>query len=340
MHQHSWLVPECLTAQNCVDTGKLKHPIFRELATLSMKIAIILPCYNEEVAITKVIKDFQQCLPDADVYVIDNNSIDRTSEVSRAAGAQVIFEKNKGKGNAVRRAFAEIESDIYIMADGDGTYETEAAKKMVDLLIEQRLDMVVGIRITEEESAYRLGHQFGNKLFNALIRKIFGDGFKDIFSGYRVMSRRFVKTFPAISKEFEIETELSVHSLQLRLPTLEVETSYGSRPEGSYSKLNTYRDAIRILLKIIHFTRIHRAFFFYSCITCFLVSLSIILGIPIILEFIETGLVPRFPTAILATGLMIIAFISLVCGLILDAVSELSGENKRLKYLEHKSLND
>ena len=305
-----------------------------------MKIAVILPCYNEEVAITQVIKDFQKHLPDAEIYVIDNNCTDKTSEVARAAGAQVIFEKNKGKGNAVRRAFAEIESDIYIMADGDGTYETQAAKKMVQQLIEQRLDMVVGIRMTKEKSAYRLGHQLGNQMFNGIVRKIFGDGFKDIFSGYRVMSRRFVKTFPAISKEFEIETELSVHSLQLRLPTLEVETYYGSRPEGSHSKLNTYSDAIKIFLKIIHFARIHRPLFFYSGITGFLVILSLVLGTPIILEFIETGLVPRFPTAILATGLMVIAFISLVCGLILDAVNELSGENKRLKYLEHKSLND
>jgi glycosyltransferase involved in cell wall biosynthesis len=305
-----------------------------------MKTAVILPCYNEEVAITQVIKDFQKYLPDAEIYVIDNNSTDKTSEVSRSAGAQVIFEKNKGKGNAVRRAFAEIESDIYIMADGDGTYETKAASTMIQQLIDQRLDMVVGIRMTDEKAAYRLGHQLGNHMFNGIVRKIFGNGFKDIFSGYRVMSRRFVKTFPAISKEFEIETELSVHSLQLRLPTLEVETYYGSRPEGSHSKLNTYSDAIKIFLKIIHFARIHRPLFFYSSFTILLTIISLILGIPIILEFIETGLVPRFPTAILATGLMVIAFISLVCGLILDAVNELSGENKRLKYLEHKSIHD
>ena len=303
-----------------------------------MNIAIILPCYNEEVAISKVIKDFHKQLPDAAIYVIDNNSTDKTSEVALKAGAQVIFEKNKGKGNAVRRAFAEIESDIYIMADGDGTYETAAVNKMIDLLLKNRLDMIVGIRTSQERDAYRLGHQFGNSLFNTIVRRIFGDGFRDIFSGYRVMSRRFVKTFPAISKEFEIETELSVHSLQLRLPTLEIETEYGVRPEGSHSKLNTYKDATKILLKIIHFTRLHRPLFFYGSFTLFLSVVSIILGTPIIIEYLQTGLVPRFPTAILATGLMVIAFISLGCGLILDAVNAAAGENKRLKYLEHKAL--
>lgn len=305
-----------------------------------MKIAVILPCYNEEVTIVQVIKDFQNTLPDATIYVIDNNSCDRTAEVSRAAGAQIIFEKNKGKGNAVRRAFAEIDSDIYVMADGDGTYETAAAPKMISLLIENHLDMVVGIRMTKEHSAYRLGHQFGNSMFNGIVQKVFGKGFKDIFSGYRVMSRRLIKTFPAISKEFEIETELSVHSLQLRLPTLELETYYGSRPEGSHSKLNTYSDAIKIFLKIVHFTRIHRPLFFYSSYATLFSLSSFILGLPIMLEFFQTGLVPRFPTAILATGLMIIAFISFVCGIILDAVNELSGENKRLKYLEYQSPKD
>ncbi|MDD7985749.1 glycosyltransferase [Lentisphaera marina] len=304
-----------------------------------MKTAIILPCYNEEVAIVQVIQDFQKQLPHATIYVIDNNSSDKTAELSHHAGAQVIFEKNKGKGNAVRRAFAEIESDIYVMADGDGTYESSAVNKMIDHLLKDQLDMVVGIRMSQGQSAYRIGHQFGNKLFNSIVRNIFGNGFKDIFSGYRVMSRRFVKTFPAISKEFEIETELSVHSLQLRLPTQEIETKYGARPEGSHSKLNTYTDACKILLKIIQFTRIHRPLFFYGSFSLLLSIVSIILGIPIIIDFLQTGLVPRLPTAVLASGLMIISFIFLVCGLILDAVKEAAGENKRLKYLEHKALN-
>lgn len=303
-----------------------------------MNIAVILPCYNEEVAITKVIKDFQNQLPGASIYVIDNKSTDKTAALSRKAGAKVIFEGHKGKGNAVRRAFADIDSDIYIMADGDGTYDFNAAPKMIDHLLKYQLDMLVGIRCHDNNGAYRSGHQWGNKLFNKIVQFLFGAGFKDIFSGYRIMSRRFVKTFPALSNGFEIETELSVHSLQLKLPVDEIETHYGTRPEGSHSKLNTYQDATKILLKIVRFTRIHKPLFFYSCVSAFLITLSFILGVPIIIEFLNTGLVPRFPTAILVTGIMIIAIISLICGLILDAVSEASTVNKRLKYLEYRSL--
>lgn len=300
-----------------------------------MNLAVILPCYNEEISIAKVISDFKAELPKARIYVIDNNSTDKTSQIAKSNDAEVIFEERKGKGNAVRRAFAEINADVYIMADGDGTYETKAASKMIESLIINKLDMVIGIRKTDEANAYRCGHRLGNKLFNLIVSKLFGEGFEDIFSGYRVMTKRFVKTFPALSTGFEIETELSVHSLQLRLPTKELPTYYGSRQDGSNSKLNTYSDGIKILLKIIRFARIYRPLLFYSLVSMFFIISSLILGFPILVDYIETGLVPRFPTAILSTGLMILGGISLISGLILDSVNIASNENKRLGYLSY-----
>jgi glycosyltransferase involved in cell wall biosynthesis len=298
-----------------------------------LRIAVLLPCYNEEAAIGQVIADFRASLPRAEIYVYDNNSTDRTREVAAAAGAIVRTERMQGKGHVVRRMFADIEADLYVMADGDATYEAGAAPDLVQRLVDDQLDMVVGARRSEVELAYRRGHRFGNRLLTGILANIFGRTFSDILSGYRVFSRRFVKSFPALSRGFEIETEISVHALELGVPVAEVVTSYGARPEGSESKLSTYRDGWRILRTIAHLFRIERPVLFYGGFGVALATLAVVLSIPLALTYAETGLVPRFPTAILATGLMIVAFMSFMCGLILDTVVRGRREVRRLAYL-------
>jgi glycosyltransferase involved in cell wall biosynthesis len=301
--------------------------------TTSPRIAVLLPCYNEEAAIVRTIEGFRAALPGAAIYVYDNNSRDRTVELARAAGAEVRNERMQGKGNVVRRMFADVDADIYLMADGDLTYDPAAAPAMVRLLIDDGLDMVVGTRLHEAKEAYRGGHVLGNRVFTGLLSRLFGRSFSDIFSGYRVFSRRFVKSFPVLSEGFEIETEISVHALELRMPVGEVETAYGARPEGSESKLSTFRDGWRILKTIATLYRIERPVLFYGSIGALLLVAAIILSIPLVLTYLDTGLVPRVPTAILATGLVIIAVLCFFAGLILDTVTRGRREMRRLAYL-------
>ena len=300
---------------------------------MTPRVAVILPCYNEEAAIAGTVAGFRAALPHADIYVYDNNSRDRTAEVAAAAGATVRREPMQGKGRVVRRMFADVEADIYVMADGDATYDPAAARAMIDLLVDERLDMVVGARASEVDAAYRRGHRFGNALLTGILARIFGRSFSDILSGYRVFSRRFVKSFPVLSSGFEIETEISVHALELRMPVAEVVTRYGARPEGSASKLSTYRDGWRILSTILTLFRIERPVLFFGVIGAALVALAVVLTIPLGITYVQTGLVPRLPTAILATGLVILAFLCLFTGLILDTVVRGRREVRRLAYL-------
>lgn len=299
------------------------------------RVAVLLPCYNEEAAIEQTISAFRAALPDAIVYVYDNNSQDRTREVAAAAGAIVRTERMQGKGNVVRRMFADIDADIYVMADGDATYEAAAAPAMVARLIDEQLDMVVGARESEVQEAYRRGHRFGNALLTGMLAQVFGRTFTDILSGYRVFSRRFVKSFPVLSAGFEIETEISVHALELKMPTAEVVTAYAARPEGSVSKLSTYSDGWRILRTIAMLARFERPLAFFGFIGLAFALTAIALVIPLALTFLETGAVPRFPTAILATGLMIVAFLNFFAGLILDTVVRGRREVRRLAYLQY-----
>lgn len=298
-----------------------------------LRIAVILPCYNEEAAIAETVAGFRAALPTATVYVYDNNSRDRTAELARAAGAVVRTERQQGKGHVVRRMFADIDADIYVMADGDLTYDPKAAPEMVRMLAEQQLDMVVGTRQHEAVDAYRGGHVIGNWLFTGLLARLFGRSFTDIFSGYRVFSRRFVKSFPVLSEGFEIETEISVHALELRMPVGELVTAYGSRPEGSASKLSTYRDGWRILKTIGTLYRVERPVLFYGGLGALLLVAAIILAIPLVVTYLDTGLVPRFPTAILVTGMVVISVLSFFAGLILDTVTRGRREMRRLAYL-------
>lgn len=303
----------------------------------SVKIAVLVPCHNEALSIKKVIGDFRRALPAAEIYVYDNNSTDNTREVALNAGAIVRQESRKGKGNVVRRMFSDIDADAYLLVDGDDTYDSTMAPKLIEMLTTQQLDMVVATRsekpMDEKYQTYRFGHRFGNSLFTFLIGRLFGKAFTDVFSGYRAFSKKFVKSFPALSEEFEIETELTVHSLELRMPTAEIETFYQSRPEGSVSKLRSYRDGTKILLKILALLKEVRPLFFFGCISIFFCLISLILFYPILIEYLHTGLVRRFPTAILSTGLMLIASMSLVCGVILDSVAKGKKEIKRLIYL-------
>lgn len=294
---------------------------------------MLLPCYNEEAAIGATVRGFREALPGATIYVYDNNSRDRTREVAAQAGAVVRSERQQGKGHVVRRMFADVDADIYVMADGDLTYDPGSAPAMVDMLLSEQLDMVVGTRKHEEKDAYRGGHVIGNKLFTGLLAGLFGRSFTDIFSGYRVFSRRFVKSFPVLSSGFEIETEISVHALELRMPVSEVETAYGARPEGSESKLSTYRDGWRILKTIATLYRIERPVLFYGSIGALLIAAAIALSIPLVITYLNTGLVPRFPTAILITGMTIIAVLCFFAGLILDTVTRGRREVRRLAYL-------
>jgi glycosyltransferase involved in cell wall biosynthesis len=300
-----------------------------------MNIAVLVPCLNEEAAIGKVVADFRAALPMATVYVYDNNSTDRTAEVAAAAGAVVRRERRPGKGNVVRRMFKDIEADVYVMVDGDDTYEAAAAPALVQKLHEQQLDMVVGKRIETHQAAYRIGHRFGNAFLTGLVRKLFGSQIEDMLSGYRVFSRRFAKSFPSSAREFEIETELTVHAGQMRMAIAEVDTKYKERPPGSTSKLRTFRDGWRILVTIVNLMRNERPLLFFGWIGLFLCLVALALGIPVIIEYERTGLVPRFPTAILCTGLSIVGVISAATGLILDLVAHVRREVKLLSYLQY-----
>lgn len=297
------------------------------------KIAVLIPCFNEEATVAKVVKDFRLSLPGAQIFVYDNNSTDQTVAVAKDAGAVVRTESLQGKGNVVRRMFADIEAEVYVLVDGDATYDAEAAPEMIKLLIDNQLDMVNGARITDIKEAYRLGHRFGNRILTAIVAMTFGNRLKDMLSGYRIFSRRYVKSFPSLAVGFEIETELTVHALHLRMPIAEVETHYKDRPAGSLSKLSTYRDGFRILWKIMVFIKEEKPMAFFSSIALFFCLSSIALMFPIMVEFIETGLVPRLPTAVLSMSMMIIGFLGFACGLILDTVSRGRSEMKRMRYL-------
>ena len=294
---------------------------------------MLLPCYNEEAAIAATVAGFRKALPGATVYVFDNNSRDKTRDVAAKAGAVVRGERQQGKGHVVRRMFADVDADVYVMADGDLTYDPKAAPAMVEMLLAEQLDMVVGTRRHEEKHAYRRGHTLGNRAFTGLLAGLFGRSFSDIFSGYRVFSRRFVKSFPVLSSGFEIETEISVHALELRMPVGEVETAYAARLEGSESKLSTYSDGWRILKTIVTLYRVERPVLFYGLIGALLLALAIVLAIPLVVTYLHTGLVPRFPTAVLVTGMTIVAVLCFFTGLILDTVTRGRREVRRLHYL-------
>ncbi|TFG36040.1 MAG: glycosyltransferase [Desulfobacterales bacterium] len=303
-------------------------------ATFTQSIAVLVPCYNEEKTVAQVVQDFRAVLPQAMIYVYDNNSKDQTAQRAAAAGAIVRTEKHQGKGNVMRRMFSDIEADIYVLVDGDNTYHAASTPAMIVQLLTEQLDMVVGSRLTSHEgAAFRRGHQFGNRLLTGFVSMLFGRSLTDMLSGFRVMSRRFVKSFPALSKGFETETELTVHALELRMPITEIVTPYGARPSGSESKLHTYRDGFRILLTIINLFKEERPLAFFTILFALLAAISVILAVPLFITYAKTGLVPRFPTAILATGIMLLAFLSLVCGLILDTVTHGRRELKRLSYL-------
>ncbi len=302
-------------------------------AAQELEIAVLIPCHNEAGTIEAVVAGFRRHLPSAAIYVYDNRSTDDTAERAARAGAIVRREPWAGKGNVVRRMFSDIEADVYVMADGDDTYDPSAAPRMIGVLAEERVDMVVGVRQGIYGNAHRPGHGLGNRLFNGLYKRLIGPEFSDIFSGYRAFSRRFVKSFPAVSSGFEIETEISVHASQLRIPVAEIETEYRSRPPGSASKLRTVRDAARILGTTLLLYKETKPARLFGGISLALALAAVLLAIPIVTTFLETGLVPRFPTAILATGLMLLAGISATCGLILDSVARGRLEQKRIAYL-------
>jgi len=301
------------------------------------RVAVLVPCYNEQAAIGQVVADFRARLPDAAIYVYDNNSTDRTIEVARQAGATVRGESRQGKGHVVRRMFADVDADIYVLVDGDATYDAPSVNAMIARLVDGGLDMVVGMRRDQEQSAYRPGHRFGNRAFTMFVASVFGAALDDMLSGYRVFSRRFVKSFPALSGGFEIETELTIHALNLELPVAEVETPYFARPAGSVSKLSTWRDGLRILRTIVRLYRAERPLPFFCGIGLSLAVLAVALAIPIVITYLEQGLVPRIPTAVLSTGLMILAFLSVACGLVLDTVTRGRREMKMLAYLALKA---
>ena len=299
----------------------------------SPRIAVIIPCFNEAVAIGRVVADFRAALPEARVLVFDNNSTDGTGTAALAAGAELRRERLQGKGFVVARAFADVEADIYVLVDGDGTYTAADAPAMIDLLRRERLDMVTGIRVTQEQAAYRRGHRFGNRLLTGCVRLVFGDRITDMLSGYRVFSRRFVKSFPAMAAGFETETEFTVHALEQSMPLGEWETAYHERPPGSASKLRTYVDGMRILRTIVMLVKNERPLPFFVLIALALLLAGLAAGMPVVAEFFETGLVPRLPRAVLAVGFVLLSFLSLVCGLILDSVTRGRREIKRMAYL-------
>jgi glycosyltransferase involved in cell wall biosynthesis len=297
------------------------------------RLAVLVPCFNEAAAIGRVVTDFRAALPEAAIYVYDNNSTDCTAEAAHAAGAVVRRELHQGKGNVVRRMFADVDAEIYVLVDGDATYDAPSARLMIRRLIDERLDMVVAARLEKHAAAYRLGHRTGNRLLTGFFASVFNSTFTDLLSGYRVFSRRFVKSFPVLSRGFEIETELAVHALELELAVAEVPTPYYARPEGSVSKLSTWRDGMRILLTIISLYRSERPLAFFLALAVVLALVSIGLAIPIFATYLEQGTVPRIPTAILSTGLMLLAFLSLVAGLVLDTVTRGRREMKLIAYL-------
>ena len=298
-----------------------------------MKIAVLIPCYNEELSIKQTVTDCRKYLPTADVYVYDNNSKDKTVQVAQEAGAIVRKETHQGKGNVVRRMFADIEADVYVMTDGDATYDIASVPAMIQKLTDENLDMVTGVRQTQEKEAYRAGHQFGNKLLTRIVHLFFGKQTDDMLSGLRVFSRRFVKSYPANSHGFEIETELTVYASSMRLPIADYPTPYYSRPEGSVSKLSTYKDGYRILKMIAILIKEERPLLFFGMGAVVLFILSLLCAIPVIIHYLETGLVPRIPTAVLSVGLMLAAGVSLAMALILDTVAKTRQELRRMKYL-------
>jgi glycosyltransferase involved in cell wall biosynthesis len=304
-----------------------------------LRVAVLVPCYNEEATIAEVIGSFRAALGGAGIYVYDNNSTDRTIEIARANGAIVRRVTQQGKGHVVRRMFRDVEADIYLLVDGDATYHAPSARAMIAKLAQERLDMVVASRIENAPAAFRRGHRFGNRVLTGFVRWMFGATFTDILSGYRVFSRRFVKSFPVLSGGFEIETELTVHALELELPVAEIAAPYFARPEGSASKLNTWRDGLRILAMIARLYRSERPLRFFSVLSLFIAAVSIVLAAPILITFWEQGEVPRLPTAVLATGLMILACITLACGLILDTVTRGRREMKLLAYVAQSAPN-
>ena len=297
-------------------------------------IAVLAPCYNEAAAIGKVVADFRVALPQARIYVYDNNSTDDTAGVAARAGAIVRNERQQGKGNVVRRMYADIDADVYVLVDGDDTYDAGAAPRLIERLVGERLDMITGVRRDTAKAAYRPGHRFGNWMLTSLVRWIFAADVGDMLSGYRVLSRRFVKSFPTQASGFGIETEMTVHALEMLMPVGEAETAYKERPAGSISKLNTYRDGFRILFLILTLAKEERPLFFFGLIALSLALASIGLSIPILITYAQTGLVPRLPTALLAMGLMLMAFLSLFSGVILDTVTRGRWETKRLRYLQ------
>lgn len=304
----------------------------------SFRVAVLIPCFNEQAAVGQVVAAFREALPHAAIFVYDNNSSDDTAEVARAAGARVRQQPRQGKGNVVRRMFADIDADIYVLVDGDATYDPPSARLMIARLIDERLDMVVAARVDHEQAAYRPGHRFGNRVLSGFITRTFGASFTDILSGYRVFSRRFVKSFPVLSDGFEIETELTVHALELALPVAEVRTPYYSRPEGSFSKLNTWQDGFRIFRTIARLYRSERPLRCFSMIALALTLLAFILAWPVFVTYLEQGIVPRLPTAVLATGLVIVAVLCFASGLILDTVTRGRREKKLLAYLAQGAL--
>jgi glycosyltransferase involved in cell wall biosynthesis len=296
-------------------------------------IAVLVPCYNEEITIGKVVADFKSALPEATVYVYDNNSTDKTIAAARSAGAMVRKEPRQGKGNVVRRMFADIEADIYVLVDGDDTYDAAAARELVNCLIEEQLDFINASRQSTVKEAYRAGHRFGNWLLTGLVRLFFGRQFNDMLSGYKVLSRRFVKSFPAMSIGFETETELAVHALELRMPCTEIAAVYRERPPGSVSKLRTYSDGVRIMMLIARLVKDERPLLFFGLFGLALILLAVVLSIPLLFTYLETGLVPRFPTAVLSVGLVLVGVLCTFAGLILDMTTKTRREMKRLIYL-------
>jgi glycosyltransferase involved in cell wall biosynthesis len=303
---------------------------------MTIEIAVLLPCHNEEAAIARVVREFQTALPQAKVYVYDNLSSDRTAECAYEAGALVYRENRKGKGHVVRSMFADIDADVYVIADGDGTYEAGAAPGMIERLLIGHLDMVIGARdaTPDDDRVYPPGHAIGNMLFSRGVRSIFGENFTDVFTGYRVMSRRFVKSLPVASQGFEIEAEISAHAARVLAHTEEVHTEYGSRDEGSASKLSTYRDGLRILWTIVKLIEEIRPLLFYGTLACLFTLIALVLGIPVIIDFTTTHLVRRFPTAILAAAIQTIAFLFLIAGIIMRRVSRVQNDARRLTYLQ------
>lgn len=300
---------------------------------MSQRIAVLIPCYNEALTIQTVISDFRAALPEASIYVYDNRSTDNTLSLAKSANAQVKEVHLRGKGQVVRRMFTEIEADIYILVDGDATYDAPSAPRAIALLKEQSLDMIVCTRTPKDKSAFPRGHSFGNRWFTQAVNILFNSHFHDILSGYRVLSRRFVKSFPIISQGFEIEAEITIHAMQLGVPVAEINTPYAERPVGSTSKLRTLRDGFKILKRVLSLFFYFRPLLFFTVFFLGLSISSLVLGLPIVTYFLEHNTVPRLPTALLAASLGLLACMSLLCGIILDSISRSRQEAKRCWYL-------